>query len=634
MEMFTPSLDWGNELAASAIWVAKAWSITAVCLVAVLALIARFTSWGRQFWRITGAYFTGRQSLRVWCFLGVLLLSVTIGVRINVLFSYVGNDQFTALQTAFEGNAAGDDAVRQSGIRGFWIAVFAFALFSALYIARMLADTYLTQRFIIAWRIWLTQRLTDEWLDSRAYYRSRFLDSTVDNPDQRIQQDIDVFTTGTGPETNSPVVGTANTLIFGAVTSMMSLVSFAPILWRLSGPLTLFGVTVPKALFWIVLLYVGFATIVAFWIGRPIIGLTFRNERTNAAFRYALVRLRDAGEAVGFYRGEPVERTELKTRFAAIITNYRAFVRRGVAFLGWNRGMTALGDMLPLLVQAPRMFSGQLNFGDVNQSTSAFQNVQDSLSFFRAVYDSFASYRAAIIRLDGLVTANEQARALAMLTTTATADGAVMLDGVSVHGRDGTTLVDPLDVRLLPGDSLVITGPSGCGKTTLLRSLAQMWPYTGGRLHRPGDGTGGSMFVPQVPYLPLGSLRAAVSYPDFATDHPDDAICDALRAVGLGHLGARLDDAPEWAKILSPGEQQRVAFARILLHRPGAVFLDESTSALPEAQELALYELLRSELPDAVIVSVSHRSTVEQHHRRKLELTGTGVWRLEPTPVA
>ena len=403
--------------------------------------------------------------------------------------------------------------------------------------------------------------------------------------------------------------------------------SFTPILWGLAGPLTIFGVTVPKALFWMALVYVFFTTVVAFWIGRPLIRLSFRNELTNAAFRYALVRLRDAGEAVGFYRGEGAERGQLMTRFAAVIANYRAFVRRGVAFLGWNRSMSQIVDPLPTVVQAPRLFAGQIQFGDVTQSSSAFVQVHGSLSFFRAVYDSFASYRAAIIRLDGLITANETARALPALTALPSTDGSVELDDVEVRTPAGERLVDPLDVRLDPGESLVITGDSGSGKTTLLRSLAQLWPFTSGTLRRPHDDT---MFLSQLPYMPLGDLRAVISYPAEEGAFSDDAIRSALDTVSLGHLGSRLDEVADWAKVLSPGEQQRVAFARVLLTKPKVVFLDESTSALDEGQEFALYRALRTELPDCIVVSVSHRPSLEQHHDRRLELLGDGAWRLAP----
>lgn len=630
MEMFSQSLDWGNEILASLWWIAKAWAISAVLMVAVSALLARCTGWGRQFWHVTGGYFVGRQSIPVWALLGVLLLSVMVSVRMDVLFSYYANDQSTALQVAFEGASSGSTAVRDSGVDGFWKSIVIFVALVAADITRTLLDLYLMQYFIIRWRVWLTGHLTGDWLDDRAYYRGRFLGAfggePVDNPDQRIQQDIDVFTTGTGPETNTPTVGTAQTLLFGTVNAVLSVVAFTPILWNLAGPLSILGVTIPKALFWLALLWVAVTTVVAFWIGRPIIGLTFRNERTNAAFRYALVRIRDAAEAVSLYRGEDAERRTLGRRFAAIIANYRRLVLRGVAFLGWNRSISQIISPLPLVVQAPRLFAGELKFGDVMQSAGAFGSVQSSLSFFRAVYDAFAGYRAAIIRLDGLVTANEQARALPRLAATVSDDGAVALADVRVCSPLGEQLVEALEVQLDPGDTLVITGPSGTGKTTLLRSVAQMWPYASGSVAHPAD----TMFLSQLPYAPLGDLRTVVGYPAPPGRYPDDAIRAALEAVTLGHLTARLDEESDWGTRLSPGELQRIAFARVLLARPAAVFLDEATSALDPGQEFAVYRTLRQTLPETIVVSVSHRDSVDRHHRQRLELLGGGRWRLAP----
>ncbi|BBX96470.1 ABC transporter ATP-binding protein/permease [Mycobacterium lacus] len=627
---FTPSIDWSSALLDSLWWITRAWVISAVCVLAVLVLFRYLTPWGRQFWRITRGYFVGAHSVRVWVMLGVLLTSVLISVRLMVLFSYQGNDLYTAVQKAVQGMAAGDDQVKQSGIHGFWMSIGIFSVLAVLYVIRIMADVYLTQRFIIAWRVWLTGHLTDDWLDGRAYYRDLFIDETIDNPDQRIQQDIDIFTANAGGTPNIPSNGTGSTLLFGAVNAVASVISFAAILWNLSGNLNVFGIELPRAMFWTVLVYVVVATVVAVWLGHPLIRLSFNNEKLNAAFRYALVRLRDAAEAVGFYRGEQVERVQLWRRFTPIIDNYRRFVRRTIIFGGWNFAVSQAIVPLPWVIQAPRLFAGRIDFGDVGQSATAFGNIQDSLSFFRNNYDAFAAFRAAIIRLHGLAEANAQGRALPTMLVKPSEEATVELRDVEVRTPGGDRLIDPLDVALDHGESLVITGRSGAGKTTLLRSLAEMWPYASGTLCRP-DGEYATMFLSQLPYVPLGSLRTVVCYPNSPGDVSDDELRDVLTKVALAPLIGRLDEEQDWAKVLSPGEQQRVAFARILLTKPKAVFLDEATSALDEGLEFALYQMLRTELPDCVVVSVSHRPTVEQHHQQQLQLLGGGPWRLGRT---
>ncbi len=632
MELFKPSLDWANAIPDSLLWAAKAWVITAALAVVVLVLLARYTTWGRQFWRVTGDYFRGRDAVVVWAWLGVLLFSTLISVRLDVLLSYQANDLYSSLQVAFEGNAAGNGAVRESGVSGFWAAIVTFGLIAAIYISRYLLDIYLMQRFIIRWRVWLTDRLTSDWVSGDAFYRGRFLDDPVDNPDQRIQLDIDSFTGCTGQGTNTPTVGTSATLLFGAINSLVSVVAFTPILWGLSGPLTLFGITVGHALFWIALAYVFATTVIAFWIGRPLIRFSFRNEMTNAAFRYALVRMRDAAEAISFYRGERAEKAVLRTRFRAVIANYRGFVARSLTLLGWNQAISQIINPLPLIVQAQRLFRGQITFGDVTQSAAAFSNVHDSLSFFRAVYDSFASYRATIIRLDGLVEANDQARQMPRLLVAESPDGALELDDLEVRNPAGRQLLEPLDLRLEPGDSLMITGPSGAGKTTLLRSIARLWPYASGTVRQPG-GDRDAMFLSQVPYLPLGDLRSVLCYPDDAADIGDEKLIAALDEVSLGHLGTRLNEDIDWSKTLSPGEQQRVAFARVLVQEPTVIFLDESTSALDEGQEFTLYRLLRTRLPKTIMVSVTHRNTVKKHHNCHLRLRGDGGWEVDREPA-
>ena len=624
---FRPSIDWSDEFFNSTLWVLQVWVITAVSLLVVLVLVGRMTEWGRQFWRITGDYFKGRQSAPVWAVVGLLLLSAILVVRINVLLSYYANDLFSALQVTFQ-----PDSARNTGIQGFWATILVFAVLAVCYVARTLADLYLTQRFIMRWRIWLSRRFIDDWLDDYAYFRSQFSRRPIDNPDQRIQQDIDIFTAGVGGEPNNPSHTSDRLLLFGAVQSVVAVFSFGAILWRLSGPLTLGSVTVPRALFCVVIFYVLAATIVAFVIGRPLIRLSFMNELLNAGFRYALVRLRDASAAVGLYRGENAERRVLKGRLTAVMDNYGNWRNRMVLFTGWNLSLSQAIDPLPFIVQAPRLFAREISLGDIFQSATAFHTIHNSLSFFRDAYDSFASYRAAIIRLDGLIDENTLARTFTQVTTTASGDGALDVDGVGVRTPDGGHLIRDLDLRLEAGDALLISGPSGIGKTVLLQSLAGLWPFVSGSVRLPSSRQD-AMFVPQLPYIPLGDLRAVVSYPHEEGVVDDREIQRALVKVALSHLAIRLNDVKDWAKVLSVGEQQRIAFARVLLAKPRAVFLDESTSAMDEGLELMLYELIHTEFPDAILVSVSHRSTVEQFHGRHLELIGDGEWRLDPLPT-
>jgi vitamin B12/bleomycin/antimicrobial peptide transport system ATP-binding/permease protein len=633
LKPFSPSVDWSHALVDSLIWIGQAWVITAVCAVAVLALVARFTTWGQQFWAVTGAYFHGRHSVRAWLSLAAMLLSVVIGVRLSVLFSYQSNDLYSAAQVAVQGHATGNQAVKDSGIWGFWLSLMLFALLAAILVARIMVDLFITQRFMLAWRKWLTDRLTDDWLDGRAYYRNRFIDQSLDNPDQRIQSDIDVFTAISGPQPNTPHQTSNGTLLFGAISSIVAVVSFTKILWNLSGPVSLFGVELPHALFWSVFGYVAFATAIAFWLGRPLIRLSFNNEKFNAAFRYALVRLRDAAEAVALYRGEKPELRQLRSRFESVLSNYRRFINRTMVFTGWNLSVSHVIIPLPWLLQAPRLFTGQIQLGTVIQSVSAFGAIQDALSFFRNSYDVFAGYRAAVLRLHELITANELSRALPKVAVTAGKNGAVELEAVEVRDPAGTQLISDLQLRLDPGESLIITGESGTGKSTLLRSLAELWPYASGALARPG-GQNETMFLSQLPYVPLGDLRAVVSYPHESADLPDEALRAALEAVALPRYTDRLSEEADWAKVLSPGEQQRVAFARVLLTKPKAVFLDEATSALDEPLEFMIYNLVRRELPDTVFVSVTHRSTVNRHHRQHLELLGEGRWQLGRVPEA
>lgn len=590
-------LNWQQQLWQSALWLASAFGIAAVALTSAALALSRWTDWGRKFWRLAWPYLTPRRSWRPLLTLAALLFLAMFSVRMTVLFSFWYNGFYSALQAL--------DPV------AFWRFLGIFSVLATVHVARSLADAYAGQAFDIHWRIWLNDRLTRDWLDARAYYRGHFVAEPVDNPDQRIEQDVASFVAG------------SRSLAIGALSALVSLVAFTSILWNLSGALDVAGMTIPRAMVFMVYLYVIVATLFAFRIGRPLILLNFLAERLAANFRYALLRLRENAENVAFYRGEEVERATLWTRFSAYIANLWARVYRGLKFDGFNLVVSQMAVVFPFLLQAQRFFSGAIKLGDVMQTSQAFGQVQDALSFFRTSYDEFAQYRATLDRLAGFLDANAAARALPTIEAQPLSDGLEIV-GLDVSRPDGQALLRRLDLSLRPGLALLIKGPSGSGKTTLLRALAGLWPYARGVVRRPRGAA--ALFLSQRPYLPLGALRDAVAYPGHARPGDDARLTAALRRVNLGHLADQLEHEADWSRILSIGEQQRLAFARVLFNRPAIVFLDEATSATDEGLEHMLYGLLRQSLPDCMLVSVGHRSTLDAFHTHRLDLDGTGGW--------
>ena len=595
------SINWSTEWLTSLLWIARVFLFVLVGFALVGWFLIRRMRWGRQFWRLSGMYFIPRQrtwlSWRPILTVALLLLLTVLNVRLDVLLSYQGNDLLTAMQ---ELNAP-----------AFWRSILIFGVLATVNVVLVLVTFWIGQAQIIHWRLWLNQRMLGDWLNGAAYHRGRFVTTPVDNPDQRIQQDITSYTSD------------SQSLALGAVSSVVALVSFTIILWQLSGSLTVFGFQIPRAMVFLAYIYVIIATVFAIRIGRPLIRLNFLNELLTASYRYSLVRVRDNSESIAFYRGEQVENAGLLARFAAIIANTWAIVYRSLKFQGFNLVISQIAVVFPYVIQAPRFFSQQITLGDVNQTAAAFGQVQGALSFFRLAYDDFASYRASLNRLTGLLDANEEARALPVPTVEEREAGLGVND-LDVRLPDGRPLLTDLDLDVAGGESLLVKGQSGSGKTTLLRSLAGLWPYVEGSIEKPEPGD--IMFCAQQPYLPLGTLRSALAYPAPAESVSDDDGRDALRAVQLGQLADRLDVETDWSKTLSPGEQQRLAFGRILIAKPSLVFLDEATSALDEGMEHALYERVREQLPDCTIVSVGHGNTLDRMHTNELTLIGDGTW--------
>ncbi|MCB6182524.1 ABC transporter ATP-binding protein/permease [Leeia sp. TBRC 13508] len=592
-------MDWNHEVSTSLLWLVKAFFITVIIFSVTCFTLARTTKWGRQIADIAWPYFCPKRSKKPLATVALLLLFTLFSVRMNVLFSFWYNGFYNALQKV--------DA------KAFWLFLAIFSVLATIHVVRALLYYYLQQSFQIRWRVWLNERFLGRWTKEQAYFRTQYLAEDADNPDQRIQQDINTFTDST------------MTLSLGLVDAVVSLIEFTTILWGLSGALHLFGTDIPRAMVFLVYIYVFIATLLAIRIGRPLVKLNFLNEQLSANYRYALIRLREYGESVAFFKGEKIERGILDNRFFAVIANAWEIVFRSIKFQGFNLTISQAAVVFPFIVQAPRFLSKQISLGDVMQTSQAFGQVQDALSFIRTSYDSFANYRAVINRLTGFSRAINAADRL----PTADIEIGEKLETrhLCVLSPTEETMLTDLNLSVGKGESLLIKGKSGSGKTTLLRSLAGLWPFASGHVVIPEADK--RLFLSQKAYMPLGSLKMGLCYPLAEEAFSDAEICDVLQKVQLGHLGKRITEEEDWTRILSLGEQQRLAFGRALLSKPEAIFLDEATSAMDEGLEDAMYSMLRSELPNTLIVSVGHRSTLIAHHQYSLVLEGKGSWRLQ-----
>ena len=484
-----------------------------------------------------------------------------------------------------------------------------FSVIAVVYISVAVYRTYLNQWLQIRWRRWQTGQFLDHWLADHAYYRigliTRADQAGTDNPDQRIANDVNSFTTDT------------LSLGLDLLSNIVSLASFVGILWALSGPMSLFGVAIPGYLVWVALLYAVVGTWLTHLVGRKLAGLRFIQQRVEANFRFSLVRLRENTEGVALYGGEAEERLTLNSRFADVIGNWWAIMRRVKFLNALTAGYNQLANVFPIVVASPRYFSGQIALGGLTRISSAFGQVQSSMSWFVTSYAQLAEFRAEVERLATFQRAISMARRVAGgPTVVITADDALSLHDVRLALPQGDVLFDGTDTAFRRGQHVLITGRSGSGKSTLFRGLAGIWPFGSGEVDRPA---GRALFLPQRPYIPLGTLRHAVTYPGREPMPDDAAVSAALVDTGLAHLVGMLDTEQPWAQQLSGGEQQRLAIARALLVAPDWLFLDEATASLDPEAEQELYQLLKERLPSTTFVSIAHHSAVSGFHDRHLE---------------
>jgi putative ATP-binding cassette transporter len=554
----------------------------------------------RLAWHLARPYWSSEERGIAWVLLTAVLALNLGNVGVSVLINKWYNKFYNALQ--------------QYNWHAFLYLLGVFCALAFASIVMSVYSVYLQQMLQIRWRRWLTSRYLDHWLGDRRYYRLQLDRTVTDNPDQRISDDLRLF------------VSYVASLSIGLLTSAVSVFSFMIILVGLSGPAavplgSLGTVYIPAYLAWAALLYAGVGTWLTMKVGHPLIPLNFAQQRFEADFRYSLVRLRENAESVALYGGEPPERAVFDTRFGSVFDNFwRIMVRQKK--LNWlTSGYSQLAAIFPVLVVSPRYFAKQIALGGLMQVIDAFGNVQSSLSFIVNSYVDIATWSAVTERL----TTFEQRMREIEATLRAPQPIRLTREGAGVDVRhldldlpDSTPLLRGISLNVPPGGSLLITGPSGCGKSTLLRAAAGIWPYGHGEV-RLGEGR--TLFLPQRPYLPLGTLRDALVYPDRATAADDDRLTDALHRVGLGGLASSLGEDENWPLRLSLGEQQRVAFARVLLAQPDLIFLDEASSALDEGDEARLYRLLRARHPEATIISVGHRESLKALHDHVVDLS-------------
>ncbi len=548
----------------------------------------------RDLWALTRPYWVSADRAAGRVLLAAIVSISLLLVYLNVRLNSWNGDFFNALQDRNEA--------------AFWRLLGDWSAIVLVYVIFGLARLYLGMWLRIRWRAWMTEHLLSRWLAHRAYYRIQLVDRQTDNPDQRIAEDVKLF------------VDVTLRLTLDLLQQVVTLLSFVVVLWQLSGSIEVLGVEVPGYMVWVALAYAVAGTWVTHLVGRRLVGLTFEQQRHEADFRFGLVRFRENAEAVALHRAEEDERRSFLARFAAVVRNWHGLmsVQKDVFAVSTLYGLAA--TIFPIIVAAPRYFSGAIPLGGLTQVAGAFGQVQGALSFFVDAYADVAQWRAVVDRLTGFEKAIARAEEAdagegGPMLARATRAG-IALEDVALGLPDGRVLASGISLAIAPGERVLVTGASGSGKSTLFRAVAGIWPHGAGRILVPEGAR--PLFLPQRPYMPIGTLAEALRYPDRGVPTGEERLARILGDVGLGHLAPALGESAHWAQRLSGGEQQRLAIARALVLEPDWLFLDEATAAIDEASEARLYALLRERLPRTAIVSIGHRASLRAFHEREL----------------
>ena len=552
----------------------------------------------KDVWGLTRSYWQSEEKKKAFMLL-FCIIALTLGiVYMLVLLNQWNNTFYSDLQN-YQTDKLFDDLLQFSGL-------------AAIYIILSVYSYYLQQMLIINWRRWLTQNFLETWLQKQTYYHLQMFGHATDNPDQRISEDVRLF------------VEMTLSFSIGLLKAVCTFLSFVVVLYDLSGPcsFTFAGRewVLEGYLFWAAFIYSIIGTYITHVVGHKLVQLNFIQQRYEADFRFAMIRLRESSESVAFYRGEGQEGLVFKERFTRLLDNFWQLVRKQKQLVWLNSGYSQIAIIFPFVAAMNRYLAKEISLGGLMQVVNAFGNVQGSLSYIVDTYMTLAQWQAVVMRLTffkrHMQEVGQEAGAYQLYRSTST--GAVLTEELQINLPDGTPLLQHLNLQLQPGCNLLIKGVSGSGKSTLLRALAGIWPYVEGRISLPSLEK--LMFVPQKPYLPLGSLREVLLYPG-KRQLSDQELKVTLEKCHIGYLQSKLDIVADWSHTLSIGEQQRLAFARVHLQKPEWLFLDEATSALDEETEAAMYGLLVEELPRTTVVSVGHRSTLNSYHQQALFLS-------------